>query len=481
MNGSILALSFTSEDVKLAEIGQEDGARIVETLYHYRAGNETEEGRPFRLSEAVKELIQERPPSTLRTLLIINSQDLHYRDFYFPFDSRKKVSGAIRFEIASEFPPDEFLVDHIESISSEPKTKAFLAAIASKEVLERRVRDVEEAGLQIVGITSDLSTLGHYVRDEDEAFVMEIGETQTLFALYAQGIPLLVRGIPIGMRQMTNGAGGSNSRYLRPIVGEIKRTIHSFNAKAGLNLDTLYVSGDVLAQQGILESLHKDLTLRFVDRPPPGIALPPENARTDPNMYASVVGAAAWSRKDRSFDFFRDELVKAEPIAIGRSYLRWGAIMLAALLFTFLFALGTRIIALDKRKDFLESEIRATFVTSFPQTKRIVDEVRQAKNFLTARKAERVGDTFSKELSILDAMSSISERVPKGTPFEISNLFWERGKLEMNGKTDSFKTVNVIQELLSDGKGFSDVNISNAKMRNDGQEVEFRLTLQLAE
>ena len=321
MNGSILALSFTSEDVKLAEIGEENGKRIVETLYHYRAANEAEGATPFRLSEAVKELIQERPPSTLRTLLVINSQDIHYRDFHFPFDAHKKVSGAIRFETASEFPPDEFMIDHIESISHEPKTKAFLAAIASKEVLARRVKEVEEAGLQIIGITSDLSTLGHYVRNEDEAFVMEIGETQTLFALYARGIPLLVRGIPIGMRQITNGAGGPDGKYLRPIVGEIKRTIHSFNGKAGLDLDTLYISGDALAREGLLKSLQENLSLHLVDRAPPGVALPPETARTDPNMYASVVGAAAWSRKDRSFDFFRDEFVKAEPIAIGRSYL----------------------------------------------------------------------------------------------------------------------------------------------------------------
>ncbi len=481
MNGSILALSFTSEDVKLAEIGQENGKRIVETLYHYRAGSDTEGERPFRLAAAVKELLRERPPSTLRTLLVINSQDVHYRDFYFPFDSRKKVAEAIRFEIASEFPPEKFLVDHIESISHEPKKKSFLAAIASKEVLERRVKEVEEAGLQLIGITADISTLGHYVRDEEEAFVMEIGETQTLFALYAQGIPLLVRGIPIGMRQITNSAGRPNSKYLRPIVGEIKRTIHSFNAKAGLNLDTLYVSGDLLAQQGLLKSLHENLTLPFVDRAPAGIALPPGNARTDPNRYASVVGAATWSRKDRSFNFFRDEFVKAEPIVIGRSYLRWGAIMLAALLVTFLFAQGAKIVTLDKRKDFLEKEIRATFVTNFPQTKRIVDEVRQAKNFLAAGKAELVGDTFSKELSILDALSRMSERVPTGTPFEITNLFWERGKLEMNAKTDSFKTVNVIQELLSGTKEFADVVISNAKMRSDGKEVEFRLTLQLAE
>ncbi len=481
MNGSILALSFTSEDVKLAEISQENGKRIVETLYHYRAANEAGGGGPFQLSEAVRGLLQERPPSTLRTLLVINSQDIHYRDFHFPFDSRKKVSGAIRFEIASEFPPDEFLVDHIESISHEPKTKAFLAAIASKEVLQRRVKEVEEAGLQVIGITSDISTLGHYVRDEDEALVMEIGETQTLFALYAQGIPLLVRGIPIGMRQIANGAGGSNSKYLRPIVGEIKRTIHSFNAKAGLNLDTLYVSGDVLAQQGILKSLQENLPLHFVDRAPPGGALPPETARSDPNMYASVVGAVTWSRKGRSFDFFREEFVQAEPITIGRSYLRWGAILLATLLFTLLFTLGARIVVLDKRKDFLEREIRAAFVESFPQTKRIVDEVRQAKNFLAARRAELVGDTFSKELSILDGLSRMSERIPKGTPFEITNLFWERGKLEMNGKTDSFKTVNTIQEFLSGSADFSNVNISNAKMRNDGKEVEFRITLQLTE
>jgi len=35
MSGSILALNITSEDVKMAEIGQENGQRIVLRLYHY--------------------------------------------------------------------------------------------------------------------------------------------------------------------------------------------------------------------------------------------------------------------------------------------------------------------------------------------------------------------------------------------------------------------------------------------------------------
>jgi len=74
-------------------------------------------------------------------------------------------------------------------------------------------------------------------------------------------------------------------------------------------------------------------------------------------------------------------------------------------------------------------------------------------------------------------MQVLSRTIPEQTSFEIVSLFWERGKVEVGSKTDSFKSVNAIQEMLSKSGQFSEVIISNAKSRDDGKSVEFTLTL----
>lgn len=479
MNGSLIALNMTSEDVKLAEINLTNGETRVRGLYHYRTGNENEKD-DINFTEVIKKFFQEKKPKTLKTLLVINSQDIDYRDFSFPFDSKKKVTGAIGFEISSEYAPDDYIVDHIESITREPGTKAYLAAIAGKEILRKRIKEAEDAGLRIVGITSDISTLGNYVRDENEALVMEMGERLTLFTLFTHGVPVLVRDIPIGIKEINKGSENLDNSELRPLMGEIKRTVHSFNAKTGLDLSRIYVSGNILVQQEIIKTLNEELEFDFVDQTPQERGFKCEKPRDDLNMYASVLGAAEWKNRDRSFNFFKDDLVLTEPGVIRRSYLRWGSLILLSLLFTVLLSSWVEIIALENRKDFLDTRMKEIFTSTFPQAKRIVDEVRQAKNFLDTGRSESDGKTLSRETTILDVLKVISHTIPEETIFQIIDIRWERGRLEMNGKTDSFKTVNTIQELLTGSQSFSEVNISNAKIGSDGQDVEFKITVRLA-
>ena len=135
---------------------------------------------------------------------------------------------------------------------------------------------------------------------------------------------------------------------------------------------------------------------------------------------------------------------------------------------------------LEKRKGFLSAETRKTFQAAFPQTEKIVDEVGQARNFLNAASFQSGQGNPTSGPSVLDVFELLSSAIPQGTDFEILSFFWERGKAEINGRTDSFQTVNIIQELLSGVQAFSEVNISNAKQRNDGENVEFKATIRLA-
>jgi Tfp pilus assembly protein PilN len=480
MNGSILALNITPEDVKLLEIKHENDEKTIRRLYHGAPNNEDSKD-PINIAEIVKGLTQEDGPKTLHTVLVINSQDLEYRDFSFPFDSKKKAKGAISFEISSEYPSTDYIFDHIRSIAREPGKNFFLAAIADKKTLARRIREAEDAGLQLVGITSDISTLGNYFHEEDEALVMEMGEKQTLFALYTHGLPVLVRGIPTGIKELREGPKGFDREELRPLSGEIKRTIHSFNAKTGLTLSRIYVTGNILVHKEILEYVKEALELDFIEKAPHGTGFNTEERIDDLNTYASVLGAAEWKRNSgRTFNFLKDEFVREDPHAVQRRYLRWGVMILGFFLFTLLLSSWLRIAVLDKRKDFLSTQIRKTFKTTFPRTERIVDEVRQAKNILNAASLQLAQGNSSFGPSILDVLEIISRALPDETDFQIMSFFWERGKLEINGRTNSFQTVNTIKELLSGVQDFSEVNISNAKNRNDGEDVEFKVTIRLA-
>ena len=479
MNGTIIALNITPEDIKLAEIREENSEKTIQRLFHRRLGSEA--GRdPINAVDAIRMFIEEDEPGTLDSVLVVNSQDLEYKDFSFPFHSKKKVVEAIGFEISSGYPPADYIFDHIRSISREPGKNSFLAAIAERSKLKRRITEAEDAGLRVKGITTDISTLGNYFHDMDEALVMEMGESQTLFSLYMHGVPVLVRGIPIGIGKLREGPEGFDRGRLRPLTSEIKRTLHSFSAKTGLDLNSVYVTGNILIDGEILDGLTQALELEFIKQRPRNEDLRPADRRDDLNIYASVLGATEWKKNGKSFNFLKDEFAREDPVAVGRIYLRWAFLTLAFFLFALFLSSGLKIMVLEKRKGFLSAETRKTFQAAFPQTEKIVDEVGQARNFLNAASFQSGQGNPTSGPSVLDVFELLSSAIPQGTDFEILSFFWERGKAEINGRTDSFQTVNIIQELLSGVQAFSEVNISNAKQRNDGENVEFKATIRLA-
>ena len=476
MRGSLIALTMTPEDVKLAEISHEDGGKSVKCLYQQVPDPDDRIG----LSTIIKKFISEERPRSRKTILVLNGKDVNYKEFSFPFRSNAKVKKAIQYEVNSEYPVDDYVIDYIEIASKEEGKKAYLTAIADTERLKEKIHTAKKAGLQIIGITSDISTLGNYFWSEDEVFVMEMGKRQTLFVLYQTGMPVLTRGIRMGVGDLLNGSGNLDPKKLRPLAGEIKRTIHSFQVKSGTKLDRIYVSGQIVSQKELLGRLKEDLELDFIEGTPLETHFKIKDSDDDLNTYASLLGAAEWKKKNRSFNFFKDEVLKSEPGSVRRSCFRWGSILFFLAIVVLLSSAWLKVVAFDKRKDFLTTEMREIFRTTFPDTKRIVDEVRQARNFLNAERKDVNGENPRLQATILDVLRIISENIPEGTSFKILSLFWERGKVEINGKTDSFKTANLIQEMLSGSQIFSEVKISNAKMISEGQDVEFKISIRLA-
>ena len=271
-----------------------------------------------------------------------------------------------------------------------------------------------------------------------------------------------------------------NTEDVRPLVSEVKRTLLSFMARSKLDLDKIYLAGTLLENKSVIRALGQTKDFHFVEKSPSLLGFTVQGQEANLNAYASVLGTARWRKKTNFFDFYKEEFGGADSAATVTTYAHWGAIVLACFLCVFLLSSWLNIFVLQKRERFLAGETKRVFSTAFPQVTKIVDEVRQARNLLETLKAESGGGNPISSASVLEIMDRMSRTVPKEIPFQVANLFWERGRLEIDGRTDSFKTVNVIQELLSKSQDFPEVTISNAKTRNDGQDVDFKITIRFA-
>jgi type II secretory pathway component PulL len=198
------------------------------------------------------------------------------------------------------------------------------------------------------------------------------------------------------------------------------------------------------------------------------------------SIYASVLGAAEWKRNGKSFNFLKEEFQRSDSEALVRNYVKWGAMVLGIFLFAVLLSIWFKTLSLEKRNDFLKKDMIETYKAAFPFSKKIQDPLGSARGHLKAKKYAMGGGNGSSDVSVLEVLNAMSRAIPQQISFQIVTLFWERGKLEVIGKTDSFKTVNIIQESLAKTRGFSGVNVSNAKSKSTGKDVEFKITIGLA-
>jgi Tfp pilus assembly protein PilN len=348
--------------------------------------------------------------------------------------------------------------------------------------LAARTSLLEQSGFRISGITADVSTLGAAFRDEEEALLMNTGERHTLFALYRFGVPVLLRKLPLGVQTLLDEKGRVTQGGSQQFTAEIKRTIHSFNARVGLDLDRLYATGNLILFDELRETLREQVRAEIVLRPADAfeVLVEADAESQAANVFAALMGAAHWRRRDGSFHFLKEEFVQQDAHLSGPRLLRWGSGLVIAFVLMVLLSYGLNLMVLRERRDFLRSEIRETFTSAFPQVNRIVDELKQANNLLESMESSGLGSNPQGGPSLLTAFRGISAAIPPDVAFEIVSLFWETGKIEINGRTDSFRTVNAIQELLTASEEISQVSISNARFREEGQDVEFKLSIRFS-
>ena len=82
---------------------------------------------------------------------------------------------------------------------------------------------------------------------------------------------------------------------------------------------------------------------------------------------------------------------------------------------------------------------------------------------------------------VLELLKDISQRVPKSLNVHVTRMVIDPEAVRINGKTDTFNSVDNIKNELGASAYFSAVTISSANLDRAGRQVQFEIKLQRAQ
>ncbi len=126
----------------------------------------------------------------------------------------------------------------------------------------------------------------------------------------------------------------------------------------------------------------------------------------------------------------------------------------------------------------LDQQIENHFTSSFPDVKKVVAPHRQMVSKVAELKKELgQNQTVGRNVRVVDILYSISEALPSPLKVRFSSTAIGPEMMTLDGKADSFKTVDQVKEHLDNIPWVRTATIAAAKMNRSGKEVNFKLRL----
>jgi len=186
-------------------------------------------------------------------------------------------------------------------------------------------------------------------------------------------------------------------------------------------------------------------------------------------------------RRGQGFNFRKDEFEIKRHYAGLKKEIRKAALFLIVVLCLLIVDLGLDYYFLKKRYTTLDKNITQVFRKAFPDVKRIVDPLQQARVKLKEIEDSAIMLPGVKgKKGVLELLRDISERIPKSVDMHVSRMVVDPDTVRISGHTDTFNAVDNIKNGLEPSAHFSGVTITSANLDRAGKRVRFEMKLQRA-
>jgi general secretion pathway protein L len=499
MPGKILGLDISEDAITAVQV--KSGLKGHQVMACARVTFEGDR----RLEDALKSISEKMDLKSDLCFTGIPGEQASYRNLTLPFKDPKKIRQALPFEIETlvPFPLDKLLVDFALVNGSVSDENEILAVSVQKSYLSQCLQVVQSLGIEpeVVDVRC-VPLVSWLLRQEEipeDGIFLDIGDKRGTMVLYVKRRMALIRTFALtdGVLKGTNASAAGDHREetgrsaqvesrVQGLCTLVRNTIHAFGSNSHLENrpETIFFSGS-----GALYPETGALLTRFLDIPAEQIDL-----STDKRVSIDEHAARMWNplvmdnalaltlrdaKQGRGFNFRKDEFEIRKHYQGLKKGLRQVAVFLI-LIFSFLMVdMGVDYYLLKKRNAVLDENIRQAFRRTFPDVKKIVDPVQQAKVKISELKQSGLSNPegYSKQ-TVLDLLRDISERIPKSVDVHVTRMVVDSDSVRITGTTDTFNTVDNLKSGLETSPYFGAVSISSENLDRTGKRVQFELRLE---
>ncbi len=432
-----------------------------------------------------------------------------------PFRDRAKIEKVLPYEVEPlvPFPLQELeICYHI--LEQDRNRSDLLVYTLQKGILDQRSDLFADAGipLQMIGVSSLSAANALFATKEIEKgktiLHLHVLPDFAILSIYRTGVLQHFMNLTWGGRDLTNkltSITGLNADTLperlssltpteeeeivRALAGgetvlaaKIRKECDLFLIQSQTGMpDTLYVTGSTVGLPLLAPLLEKALSVRTeAPDPLPTLkhSLPEETPRT--SLLAPLGMAYMLTGKD-SLDcaFRRQKTSFISSILASKQELRYALIIVAFLVLGFFADFFVGIQAKEYHYHRIQQEMRHLFQETFPDVDNVVNELEQMKLKMKdlEKQNEIFKNVFGEKPSSLDVLNELSVRVPPDIELSITDFSIDEKSIRFVGWTDTFESVNKIEQELKKSTLFANAKVSNAKVGKNKSQVNFQMLI----
>jgi len=468
MYGKFLGIDFRNDDIKVALINRSLREEKLEEYYTITVpSNVSDEDATFKTS------LEEHSVTNGDVSTSITTPPISIRVLNFPFTDSKKISQIYRFELenVSTFNPEEKLHSYhlvkrdgfseaLVCMFEKENMQDFLGKLADNNIdprfvtfspfafsaIENKLPDLRP--LLLIDISSNEMNFILF----DEYGLRRVRSSKNILENFIKGLDLPEKN-SFSFKDMEGLKIDEN--IFNPIITEIVRTTHFFEAELRKNVEEFIITGDVCLIGGIENilsvGLNKPVSKIFI--PEFGEKDSPFYAKSFANaLYGSGSGQEGLDLRIEEFGF------KGKSLEFRKTFLI--PLLLFALLLVFTFYRNiSDVMASKSTVSSLRTEIQEEVKGLFPNVTVIPDPVSFMENEVAkVQEKLEIIEEVKGSSTPLDVLRDLSITFPLHSGLKVDELRFETGKkVRMWGRCGSYKELATIEQILNDSKRFTDV------------------------
>lgn len=523
MPKSVIGVDLGSTAIKVVELrGRWKGFDVVKAVERRLPLDNGQPCPPEQVASALTELLSAHAIRPAEVVSAIPANATFVRNLSLPFRDPRKIREVLKFELEPHIPAsvEDVIVDFIKIRDTDASGCEILAVAAPKTMIAEHLHTLGLAGLspeivdwEICGELNGYRAWRHPAAPEPVALI-NLGASKTTIKIVRAGRLQFSRSVARGGQTLTESirqrlalttpqaealklSDYNKERrdiaepieaFLTQLMKDIDHTLLSYSARTEEDIpvqEYILMGGGAALPEAVAffgERYGVGTTTFDADQrvfPALPMTLEPRAGLVMP--VALGLAQRLVSRQAQGLNFRQEEFaVRKSYDEIRGQLLSLGGVI-ALLVGLTLFNLYYHLHHKEMHYAQLQEQIGTIFRETFPDVRRVTNEVAQAREYLRELDTNLRGvSTLSgPQGSSLEMLRELSVHLPQQLSVKITDLTISTEGIGISGETQSFDGVDTLKQAFAASSYFDEIKVSQARAGANGKGVEFRLAITL--